>query len=118
MMRFMSGISAGMMAAILSLSMAPEALGQNAPVFQQTLDVGIKDPLILDVTLSKGDVNFTYRHEGQIIIYVSPKNAADGNAVKDYLRPTCSLSKTEATSRSTMLPRLPPPARLRTFFTE
>src|SRR5579872_1328636 len=86
MMRFMSGISAGMMAAILSLAMAPEALGQNAPVFQQTLDVGIKDPLILDVTLSKGDVNFTYRHEGQIIIYVSPKNAADGNAVKDYLK--------------------------------
>jgi hypothetical protein len=40
----------------------------QAPVFQKTLEVGLKDPTILDVALSKSDVSITYSRDGQLAI--------------------------------------------------
>ncbi|HLJ26001.1 MAG TPA: DUF4097 family beta strand repeat-containing protein [Candidatus Angelobacter sp.] len=40
----------------------------QAPVFQRTLELDIKSPLILTVELSRGDITIAYRNEGQFSI--------------------------------------------------
>src|SRR5579872_3851028 len=57
----------------------PWVFGQP-PAFRRTFDVGIKDPVILEIVLSKGNVQIGYRRDGEVSISASAKNP-DGTSV-------------------------------------
>jgi hypothetical protein len=57
-----------------------------APEFQQTLDVGITDPVTLDVDLSKGDVVIGYRLDGQVFVSVWAKDASGHGLSDEFLK--------------------------------
>lgn len=59
--------------AISLLANASLAFAQ-LPAFQQTLWTGLKDPVILNVAISEGNISIGYSREGQVTIYASGKD--------------------------------------------
>jgi|SRR5215469_489998 len=53
----------------------------QAPV-RQTLDVGIKDPVVLDLAVAAGDVRVTYSRDGELALTVSARDA-DGREISE-----------------------------------
>jgi DUF4097 and DUF4098 domain-containing protein YvlB len=57
------------------LFIAVWAANAQAPVFQRTLNVGIKDPLELTIDISRGDVTVAYSRDGEVSISASAKDS-------------------------------------------
>lgn len=91
----MRWINIGLILAIFSVAKPPSAVGQ-VPVFQQTVMVGIKDPVILDIAVSKGDVSIGYRRDGQVSIYASGKDAAGKNMTEEFFKNTLIIEQKES----------------------
>jgi DUF4097 and DUF4098 domain-containing protein YvlB len=63
---------------------APRAFA-GGPV-RQTLDVGLKDPVVLDLAVEWGDVRVTYSRDGELGISVSAYDARGKDISEEFLR--------------------------------
>lgn len=70
------------MAAACTLFAAPAFA--NGPA-RQAWDVGIKDPLVLDLVVEAGDVRVTYSREDQLALTVSARDAAGNDISREFL---------------------------------
>lgn len=85
LMRLKQRIRSCSAVAALLLASTGLVVGQ-ASVFQRTLTTSIKEPVILDLTLSRGNVTISYSHEGQVILYASAKDALGNNVPEEYFK--------------------------------
>jgi len=101
MMRVTRCITVATLAALFAPGVLTAAFGQG-PMFQRVLTLDIKDPLLLDITLSKGDVNIRYSREGQVTISGFAKNSADKSAAEQFFKNGLVITqdKTHVTIRS------------------
>jgi putative adhesin len=58
------------------------AQAQSASEFQRTLEISVTDPVRLDVTLSRGDLQIVYGRDGELSIAVVPEVSAGGQDEK------------------------------------
>jgi DUF4097 and DUF4098 domain-containing protein YvlB len=61
-----------------------------APAFakgpvRQTLDVGLKDPVVLDLEVAAGDVRVAYRRDGELALSVSAHDANEKDISEEFL---------------------------------
>ena len=71
----------------LELAMASSFVLFAAPAFpkgpvRQTLEVGLKDPIVLDLAVAVGDVQVTYSRDGELSVSVSA-HEADGKEISE-----------------------------------
>src|SRR5579864_7288000 len=78
----------------LAATIAPLAFGQ-LPAFQRTLEVSLKDPVVLNVDVSTGNVVIRYSHEGQVSIYASGKDAAGKGLSEEFFKNQLLIEQTE-----------------------
>jgi hypothetical protein len=62
----------------------------GAPTFakgpvRQTLEVGLKDPVVLDLSVAAGDVRVTYSRDGELSVSVSARDANGEEISEDFL---------------------------------
>jgi hypothetical protein len=88
------------------------AFGQAPVVFQRSLDLGIKDPAVLDIALPKGDVSIMYSHEGQITIYATPLDTAAKTGAEEFLKNNLRIDQRENHVTIRLASKAPPPAFL------
>lgn len=69
------------------------AFAGEPPLFQHTLTVSIKEPLVLDIAIAKGDINVSYGREGQVTIYSYVKEGDGDYAPKDLVDTTLSIKQ-------------------------
>jgi Putative adhesin len=75
---------------IFQLAIASAFILFGAPYFargaaHQTLDVGIKDPVVLDLVVAAGDVRMTYSRDGELGLSVSAHDAAGKDISEEFL---------------------------------
>jgi len=59
------------------LSIAPAAGASiEPPFFERAMTVELKDPVILNIVVAKGDVTIAYNRDGQVSIYASVRDSA------------------------------------------
>src|SRR5436853_5083477 len=56
------------------------------PLFKQTLEVSIAEPVILDVAVSRGDITIGYARDGEVSIYASAKDLAGKNVMDEFFK--------------------------------
>jgi Toastrack DUF4097 len=59
---------------------------EQAPVFQRTLETSIKDPVILSVAVSGGNVSIEYSHDDEVSIYASGTDASGKNLLAEFFK--------------------------------
>ena len=72
--------------AILAFACLADASLANAQaaVFRRTLEVGLKDPVVLDIVVETGDLAIGYNRDGEVSIYASGKDSAGNSATEEY----------------------------------
>ncbi len=76
-------------------------LGASVPsfgqvsVFQKILATNLKDPVILNIALSGGNVSIGYSHDGQVSIYASGKDMAGRNLPEEFFRTNLFIEQKE-----------------------
>lgn len=90
----LSFVTVAAFAALLGFANSPVAFGQ-APVFHRMLAVGLKDPVVLDVSISKGDLTIEYNRDGVVSIYASGKDASGRSLTEDFLKSSLIIDKEE-----------------------
>lgn len=53
---------------------------------RQTFDVGLKDPVVLDLAVAAGDVRMTYSRDGELSVSVSAQDAGGKEISEEFLR--------------------------------
>lgn len=76
-------LALGLVLGILSVATAPLA---SAQVFRQTLDVGLQDPVILNIALSRGDVIIAYSRDWQVSVSAYAQDAAGNRVSEEFFR--------------------------------
>ena len=71
------------MASAFVLFAAPAFAGGPA---RQTLDVGLKDPVVLDVAVAAGDVRMTYSRDGELSVNVSAQDTSGKEISEEFLK--------------------------------
>src|SRR5205809_4044414 len=70
---------------IISVLACAPMHAQN-PLFKQTLEVSIAEPVILDVAVSRGDITIGYARDGEVSIYASAKDLAGKNVTDGFFK--------------------------------
>jgi DUF4097 and DUF4098 domain-containing protein YvlB len=53
---------------------------------RQTFDVGLKDPVVLDLSVSAGDVRMTYSRDGELSVNVSAQDTSGKEISEEFLK--------------------------------
>jgi DUF4097 and DUF4098 domain-containing protein YvlB len=64
-------------------------------VFERVLDVGIENSIVLEVSLSKGDVYVSYNRDGQVSIEVVSKSTISKTAADEFLKDNLRIEQKE-----------------------
>jgi len=59
---------------------------EKMPVFQRTVETGVKDPVSLSVAVAAGNVDISYSRDDQIAVYAFGKGATGENLPEDYFK--------------------------------
>jgi hypothetical protein len=81
----------------------------GAPAFakgpvRQTLEVGLKDPVVLDLSVGAGDVRVTYSRDGELSISVSARDANGKEISEDFLARSMTVEQDGPRIRIRSLP--------------
>ena len=71
---------------------------------RQTLDVGLKDPVVLDMSVAAGDVRVTYSRDGEVSISVSAHDANGKEISEEFLARGMSVEQDGPRIRIRSLP--------------
>jgi DUF4097 and DUF4098 domain-containing protein YvlB len=78
--------------AVLCLGSVPLASGQ-APAFRRKLDVGLKDPVRLDITVVSGNLSIIYSRDGEVSISAWGKDRSGGILPEEYFKTHLTLEQ-------------------------
>jgi DUF4097 and DUF4098 domain-containing protein YvlB len=67
----------------------------DSPIFERVMTVDLKDPVILNVDVTKGDVTIAYNRDGQVTVHASARNAAGQYAPRDTFESLLTIEQHE-----------------------
>ena len=71
------------------------ALGGESSLFRRTLTVTLKDPVILDIAIAKGDLTIAYSREGQVSIYAFGRDVNGNYTPRNLIETLLSIEQKE-----------------------
>lgn len=81
-------------AVAIFLAGATFALGQSS-FFERTLTTTLKDPVILNVSLSQGNLRISYSREGQVVVTASGKDATGQSLPEEFFKTRLLIEQQE-----------------------
>lgn len=92
----------------IGLVVSALAAGQT-PLFQRTFTVGLKDPVVLDVSVANGNLVVAYSRDGQVSIYVSGSGGAWKPWSEDFFASVLNIEQSDnrISVRSAPNPNIP-----------
>lgn len=67
----------------------------DAPSFQRTLIVSLKDPVRLDIAVPKGDVTVAYSRDGQVVVYGAGHDTNGKTIPSEFFEATLTIEQAE-----------------------